>query len=191
MPFLEEIVAQINTTLKDRLASDRFLFLTRGISRAMVREGEEFPAFTDNTGEGTFNAIDDRFSICLYHKCEGVDFLDTTQGFGDQGDLSRESARMAMIVWANRRKVNLTQEQIAAAVVSAMPFSVDRQFQAERGIGGTVIEVQSIDHNQRSLWSREFPGFDFAITPEHAYFQVNYRVETIYDKSCIEFCQIC
>lgn len=191
MPFLNEIIEQINTTITGRLQSDSFLFSTHSISHQLSREGEQLPAFTDNNGEGSFNAIDDRFSVCLYHKCEGVDYLDTAQGFGDQGDLSRESARMSMIVWADRSKVNLAQEHLASAIVSAIPIGVDKEFQAERGISGTIIEMQSIDYNQRSLWGREFPGFDFAILPSHAYFQINYRVETLYDKSCIEFCPIC
>lgn len=192
MPFLEAIVNQVNQSIKDNLSSAKFILSARGISKQLPREEDGIPAFVDQSGEGSFNAFDDNFSVCIYHRNETTSFeTQLNSGFGDSDDLKRETANMVLICWADRRRVEVTQEQLAAAIVGSLPFSLGKTFVKDKNMTSALVEAVSIDHVSQNIWGREFKGIEFMLPPESIYFQINYRIETVYDKTCIEICEPC
>jgi len=192
MPFIESIVSQINDRILEKVSSTKAIFSIRGVSRQLPRVEDTIPAYVDDSGEGEFNAFDDDYSVCVYHKAETMTYSPEEGGtFGDKVDLQKETANMSLLCWADRSRIKVTQEALASAIASAFPYTVDKEFKKDRNISGVAIEISSVDNNSIGVWSREFQGIAYALPPESIYFQISYRIETIYDKDCLEICEEC
>jgi len=192
MPFLEGIVGQINDSILNKIANSSAILSIRGISKQVVRDQDAIPSYIDNSGNGVFNAFDDNYSICVYHKCDNMIYASKIEGtFGDGQELQQETAMMSLFCWADRARLKTTQEAIASAIASAIPYTVDTTFKTDRNLTGVSIEIVQIDNNPLTVWGREFQGIEYQLPPESIYFQIIYKIETVYDKGCLEICEEC
>jgi len=196
MPFLDSIVGLINTGIEDKLNASKVIISLKGISKQMPRTDEDsthIPAYVDNSGNGEFNAVDDRYSITIYHKCEGLNYEGVEQlDFGDGQLFSRETANMALFCWADRKRLQMTQEWLASVIAGGFPTTTTKAFNQSRlGLSDVAISISNVENNSQTVWAREFQNISYSLPPESILFQVNYTIATVYNKSCIELCEEC
>lgn len=191
--FLEQIVTNINNAIEAKLKSASVNISLHGISIQAKREDEQFPVYFDNSGEGTFNAIDDRFALCIYHKCNSLDF-ETTEilDFGDGEAFQTNTANMSVFIYGDRKKLKMIQETVILIVASALPATMPQSFTLNfNGLSSANISTVSSPNNSQDAWRQEFQNIEYTLAPEKFFVQLNYTIETIIQKSCIEVCAEC
>lgn len=197
MPYLDQIVTNINDAIIQKLQSNDINISLHGISKQVLRtdtnDETQIPLYVDYTGEGSFNAIDDRFALCIYHRCLNLNFQpETNIQFGDGQDFSRETAQMAVFIYGNRRKLKMTQETVISLVSSSLPDTLSQSFITNiAGFSSGFISAASSPNDSLAAWRQEFVNLPYVLPPEQFFVQLNYTIETIIQKSCIEICAEC
>lgn len=196
MPFLDSIVGLINDGITEKLSASKVTLSIKGISKQLPRtdtDSTQIPAYVDNFGQGTFSAIDDRYSVSIYHKCEGLTYqTEEALEFGDGQTFSRETAQMALFCVGDRRRLQMTQEWLASVVAAGFPYGVTKSFkQTHPGLNAVAITITNVENDSQVVWAREFVNIPYALLPESILFQLNYTIETVYNKSCVELCEEC
>lgn len=196
MPFLDSIVFEINESIRTKIDSKKVQLSMYGISKQLPRtdtDSTQIPVYVDNSGEGQFNAFDDNFSVCIYHKCDSLTYEPVEGlGFGDGQDFSRETANMQLFCWGDRNKLQMSQEWLAAVVSSGFPVGMNQTFRQSRpGLNSVDINIVSVENNSQTVWSREFQNIDYSLKPESIYFQTTYTIQTVFHKSCMALCDEC
>lgn len=196
MPFLDSIVGLINDGITEKLSASKVTLSIKGISKQLPRtdaDNTQIPAYVDNFGHGTFSAIDDRYSVSIYHKCEGLTYqTEESLEFGDGQTFSRETAQMALLCFGDRTRLQMTQEWLASVVAAGFPYGVTKSFkQTHTGLNAVAITITNVENDSQTVWAREFVNIAYALVPESILFQLNYTIETVYNKSCIELCEEC
>jgi hypothetical protein len=199
MPYLKEVVDQINLDLKEGiLFYSPFIPLLNGISELIpLEEGGDtssFPAMYNDDGVGEWAGANDRYNLVAYHRCLGRTFgVDAdVPNFGDSFDNHTETNQMLLCVWAERETLRLTKEEIQDKIVQGLPTNLSAQFQYDYdGINGVWVAATEINTNARSVWNEEFSGYDYKLSTSQVLFTVAYTVEIKYRKSCISDCKEC
>ena len=197
MPYLNEIVDQINLELKEGVFSySPFITLFNGVSELIpTTEGTDtasMPLLLNDDGEGTFSGIDDRYNLVVYHRCLGRTFGNEETNFGDFNDNYIETNNMIMVVWAKRDDLRLSKEAIQDKVIIGLPTDLSAQFKYDyAGVNAVYIAANEINTDAKSIWSQEFDGYDYQLGTSQVLFTVTYTVEVKYRKSCISDCKEC
>lgn len=197
MPYLEQIVININNAIVNKLQSSDISISVHGISKQVPRtdtnDETEIPLYVDYTGEGSFNAVDDKFALCIYHKCNSLNYQSESQlDFGDGQDFSRETAQMSVFIYGNRLKLKMTQETIISIVSASLPDTLPQSFITNiTGLSSGFISAVSSPNDSLAAWRQEFVNIAYPLPPEQFFVQLNYTIETVIQKSCIEVCAEC
>lgn len=191
--FLEQIVTSINDAIVLKLQSNDINISLHSISKQVprTRQGDEdqIPLYVDYMGEGSFNAIDDRFALCIYHTCNSLEFESKAElEFGDGQDFQTDTANMSVFIYGDRRKLKMIQETIIAIVASAMPASYTA---SAAGFSSANISSVSSPNDSLVAWRDQFQNIPYPLSPEKFFVQLNYQIQTIIQKSCIEVCAEC
>lgn len=119
------------------------------VAVAATQDGatRRFPAVISYLGEVTPVMIDDRYEILIYHKCDGIN-TQTVKGYGRRSDNMTETANMALLLFAFRRKVRKPIDWFEASIKKVMPRSIDQT--------GVVSYSSSFD--TLGLMTREWIG---------------------------------
>lgn len=195
MPYLDAIVTEINDSIKSKLTGEKFILSLQGISKQLPRtdtEETQLPVYVTNEGEGTFNAIDDRFTVNIYHKCEAIPYEPFDFGFGDDDTYKKENAQMAMFVVSNRKRIKMTENELISTITSSLPSVFSKDFKLSKpGLSAASIQITNIDNKAQDVWRREFINIDYPLLPESILFQVNYTITTVINTLCFEPCHQC
>lgn len=197
MPYLKEVVDQINTELSNEAFSFApFIPLFNGISELIpTTEGGDaasFPAMYDADGLGEFTSIDDRYNLVAYHRCLGRSYANEGVNFGDFNDNYVETNQMLLCIWAKKNDLRMTKETIQDKIVLSLPTDLSAQFKYDyAGINAVYIAANDINSDSRSVWAQEFAGYDYQLSTSDVLFTLTYSVEIKYRKSCISDCQEC
>ena len=197
MPYLKEVVDQINLELKEDVFSYApFITKFNGISELIPqKEGDKdtsFPALYDSDGNGEFTGIDDRYNLTVYHRCLGRSYAKEESNFGDNNDNYTETNQMLLVVWAERESLRLTKEEIQDKLILGLPTNLTSQFSYDYdGVNSVQIAANEINTDSKSVWSQEFTGYDYKLSTSQVLFALTYSVEIKYRKSCISVCKEC
>lgn len=192
MPYLDSIVKEINDSIKNNLTGDKFILSLQGISKQVPRtdtDQTQIPLYITNEGEGTFNAVDDHYTVNIYHKLEGLTHEPFDLGYGDSNTYQKENAQMIMFVLSDRNKIKMTEPELIGTITAMLPSNFSKSFKvAKPGLSQAGIQISSIDNDSQAVWRREFINVDYPLKPESIFFQINYTIATVINTLCYEPC---
>jgi hypothetical protein len=150
--------------------------------RGSVRVG--FPGVIMANGEVKYVGIDDVKSIIIYHKLNSATTTALNNGKGDNpGDLVNAYS-MSLLVYWDRRKLNLYPDELFQIIQARWP-------QVIMGIPDTkVVRIRISNSNMNSLqvFSQEYSYEDQKIPENVQLMQVNYTTEITFNPACITAC---
>jgi len=200
MPYINEIVSIINTTLATGKLSDdkRFVRQLHGLSETLPRNynnaQDGIPTLVDVNGGTMFSGFNDAYSIVIYHRCLSTNIVEAPVQFGDGNNAAREEASMRMIVWADRLKTKLQPQQLSFLLTSAVQQQLMyTQISSYPGLYGVTIEADRTNYDGVAIWQQEYklPAATYPVHPTHIYLALDYTIVTDYDVTCISDCPTC
>lgn len=190
MPKLSEIVTQINTDLiTNQFKGRKFQKgAFKGIAELVrsSKEGETKPGIVADDGQVTKVTIDDTMSFLAYHRVMDVENEDIP-GFGDLVYV-KETATIKLVMYADRRKVKITKEQMMSGISLGMPREFSLAFRDSLNIRGINVELGSFETDKSVVWSSEF-GIDQALyKPNTILISYTYQIVTETKSDCFILC---
>jgi hypothetical protein len=178
MHSIHDIVGKINESL-DLPQAD-----IHCIAQTVLRKDEKLPAVIGKKGEGLYVGFDDKKGIILYHKLNAVTTsIKVKSGYGDSAGAIANSYAMSMIVFLNRKKVNLYADELFTTIQSQFPQNVTLT-----PYNTITISFNNVILNDLQVYAQEYLSETYRLTPEHNLFQINYTVETTFSKDCFNTC---
>lgn len=198
MPFIEKIVDYINTSLKDSSLKDKrfqpgkYVGLTTVLPRMNGTVLEQLPATCDENGEYKTVEPNDKFNIIIYHKTISNIYTKVTQqpgikSYGDDYAL-KCTTEMQLAVIADLRKVKMLAEQIEPLVIYGIPQRLTDALMVEFGFRSCLITPTASVMDKINVFRQEYPQTAYFLKPFHQLFLIRYRIETGFDKNCVEKC---
>ncbi len=196
MPYLKNIVNFINISLQSTVLKDKRFQNSKvvGITQSIVRKkGDAFeyvPSYIDDKGEIKYIGVDDSFDIMIYHKVNtiSVSKANVNKGYGDNTAYDANVARMSMIVFGQRNKLMLSNDDLSIYLQSSMPEAVSKKLLNELQFKAANINISDIVLNDQQVFQEEYQGFPFFLKPEQYLFKINYTIESAFLKKCFNTC---
>lgn len=195
MPYLDQIVAKINTDLKaNSLGDAKILSNLKGICTVMVvNDGEvsRFPSLVEDTGQGTF-PLDDRYNLTVYHRCLSKSIVSDECNYGNGNDNKIMTCNMVAVCFAKKGQLQRSKDEIEDLIVGGLPTELDSTFKADYdGLNGVNIAATEINTDHLAVWNQEFNNYKYQLKTDQTLFAVNYTVEIKYKQSCLSVCSTC
>lgn len=198
MPFIEKIVDAINTSLKESSLNDKrfqpgkYVGCTTLLARINGNQLETLPAICDDNGEYKTVEPNDKFNIIIYHKTISNVYAKVVnnpqvRSYGDDYALKCTS-EMQLTVIADSRKVKMLAEQLEPLIIYGIPQHLSKQMMIDLGFRSCVITPISSTLEKINVFRQEYPNTQYFLKPFHQLFSIRYRVETGFDKNCVEKC---
>lgn len=195
MPYLKEIVQEINQQLEVNIINDKLIPLFSGICTLVPVMDEQigrFPTFMNVDGNAEFNAIDDRKNFCVYHKVNSKTISKYESNFGDGNDTKIMVVDMSLICFAKKSQLRLTSDEIEDLILATLPTELNYTWLSNYpGLSFVTIAANSIVSDAYEVWNAEFDNYKFMIRNDQALFKLHYQIELIYRQSCLTTCQTC
>jgi hypothetical protein len=193
MPYLNEIVEAINTSLSQRLSQFSNLSGSKleGIAFNVVRNGDSgadtVPAVIDEYSVIRDVIINDTYPMTIYHRVSDVSErpVQAKYAFGDQPALRTAIYSCKMIAISKVPRIKMTHVQLYSLLSLSMPakVSIDKE-----GIDDIAIEVQGGVINHSAVFNEEYRGSREFVGIEDIMISITYQVTVLYNRSCINIC---
>ena len=200
MPLLNQIVQLINEGLKVKALSDK-RFATgdyNGIAIPVYREKiggpagqrQSLPCVYQEGDSAKYVGIDDTMPIIIYHRLlrNTAPPQQAKNQFGDGNRWIKSSATLIMIVYADRSRINLSQDDLEALIISGMIDEIPRAQYPSTGVSSILVTHQETNFSAQSIFAQEYQNVDFFLKPESILFQITYTIGVQYSKSCLSIC---
>lgn len=195
MPALRQITAIINTALETGVFSTRafqsskFDTLADQVS-AMVDDVKiTRPVITDNSGEQHDLAIDDIYSLQVYHRNLSLVLEDDQlENFGDEGNTTKETAEMLLICIGDKNRLEVVEQDVASAIWTNVPRILDHATLQTLQIQGCSIESGEVNVKSEEVFLQEYPGVEFNLKQSYFMLSLRYKIVTIFNKKCFQLC---
>ncbi len=197
MSVIANVISTINDTISGNQFTDkRFQKGTfYGIGEEFERRNDDvietFIGESDVNGNVTPYFIDDTKTFILYHVVNGVQPafpVDSDDGFGDGRDVI-EVYDMRLVFWGDRKRLQLTREDILTGIVSGFPQQMIRSELSGWGVSGVTLEMGNTNIDKNAVYRNEYSGTQLRIKPQHIMLSMEYTVEITYRQGCITLCQ--
>lgn len=185
--MISQVIHDINVELKklfEKVPGVKVYGLAQTMMRKIGTQTELIPALVDNKGEGTYVGIDDKHPVILYHKTNSINTTIENNGRGDSSGSLKNTYRQSIIIYLNRKKLNLLPDELYMHIQAVFP---------ERFIHENVqvsVRFDSVNLSSTQVWAAEYQR-EFTLPPEANLFAVNYIVETTFKKKCFDKCINC
>lgn len=188
MPFTEKIVKHINDSLKacSLFTDGKFHEIATIIARKKTQAAplETLPGILEGKDYKTIEP-NDKFGLIVYHKVISNQYSYDKQGsFGD-GFRNKSVTEMSMIVWADLLKLKSDVEPV---IIHSMPQGLSTALKQELSLISCLITPTGSTMDRLMVFRQEYPQSDFFLKPNHQFFSIRYRIETSFDKRCIDKC---
>lgn len=149
-----------------------------------VDEGEKtFPAEVDDKGEGKYVGVDDNSPIILYHKCDDVKSNTVTKGGYGEQSFQSNTYNLKLIVYFDRRRVNLSPDELMLYIQSNFPDNLKSQPYISN-----YVRFAGVILNTKAVFNDEYKGIEFSIPLHCSMFQIGYTIESKFVKNCFAKC---
>jgi hypothetical protein len=197
MPFIEEIVTYINTSLaagslnKDKLKPATFYGLSnvierskKGVSQSQV---ELLPAIVDANGKATPITPDSKKAIQIYHKLLSNVYSTEKRSYGDGYDY-KSISELSMVVLTNSKLTGILKEKIEPVVVFGLPQRLSTALIANLKIVRCLITPISSNMDHVQVFATEYPRSDYFLNEQVSMFSLRYKIEMTFSQPCVEQC---
>jgi hypothetical protein len=197
MAYLKYIVEFINAQLNEGLLSNekyrnkKIIAIAQSMPRRESDKNLElFPSFVDEDGEGQYIGPDDEFDFIGYHRVNtiGVGKAVLNKGFGDGKGYDANSIKMSYVVFAQRDRLKLTNDELALYIQVHFPEALEKALMEKCQLKVCNINITDIILNDLQVFNEEFQGIEFFLKPEQYLLKVNYTIESAFSKKCFTTC---
>lgn len=196
MAFSDTIVKFINDSLKaGSLKSKKFQpGAYHGIVTLVARKAADgktlqlLPGIADPDGNYTTVEPNDKFNVIIYHRTlsNSYQYL-KNDSYGDQQNI-KATNEMAMLVWVDNKKTQLSPEQLEALFVAGMPQKLTADLKKDLGVMNCMINPLASNMDKLSVFRQEYQNIEFFLRPYHTFFQLRYRAELTFSQGCLTTC---
>lgn len=186
MAFIDQIVGKINTSIDTVLTA--YKRNVKGVCD-ITNDGEDRLYLRTATGE-EFAVLDDNYSIVLFHLAEQTSYSPLDDQFGEADDMYQSQTSIELIAYAYEG-ANLNNRSLASLIVSALPSEITLDNQTDKGLYQTIIEVQTSNYNSVEVFSKLYPGVEYAVPPKDCLVSVIYTVTSSINRTCLPTCLNC
>lgn len=199
MPYIANIVDLVNTSLATKLVDgSRFVKQLNGLSELIPRnEGDDqttLPVLVSTNDYKTFDGLDDRYSIQIYHRVISVEQVESPLSFGDGATNGREEAKMRIVCFADRKRTKLDPYAMAFLLRSTLNEQfTDTQLIPFSGLLGAIVEATQDNYDGVEVWQNEYtlPSESYPVKLHQMLLSIDYTITTDYNTSCITSCLEC
>ena len=196
MPKLESILPLINAELETKLFNTRRFQggkLYDNIARSLSTQENEAatvrPVITDNDGQATPMDINDAKPFILYHHIVGLAHEDSSEEeFGEPGTGIKETADINLIFAGDRRVLEVIPEDVGAGIYAFLLRQLPHATLQSLSLLSYSLIPSSVETDMQKVMAQEYQGIEFIVDPSFIYISVNYKLITIYSKSCFSLC---
>lgn len=183
--LLRSLIDELNKSFTGIIPGLKTYGLAQSIVRTVGTEQELLPGVAGKDGEIKYVGIDDTAPIIIYHRNSGITTTRVTnrQGYGDGLSNLVNTYQMAMIVFIDHKKTKLYPEELFLFLQSNIPDAVKSEPYKNISIRTTNVIL-----NSQLIFSAEYAGTAFKLPVEKSLFQINYTIESTFDKNCFAKC---
>lgn len=183
--LLRSLIDELNKTFSGVIPGLKAYGLARSIVRTVGSELELLPGVANKDGEITYVGIDDIDPVIIYHRNSGIATarLTNRQGYGDGYSDLVNTYQMAMIVFINHKMTRLYPEELFLFLQASMPDAAKSD-----PYKNITIRTINVILNSQLVFSAEYAGTAFKLPVEKSLFQINYVIESTFNKNCFAKC---
>lgn len=186
-----EIVDYINSEIQEnQFSAARFQAGSfDGIAELIRTDSETKPGIVDHYGDVTYCGIDDTKPFQVYHRVITPEAeWNIEEDFGDKKNI-RENTNMLMVVIGDRRRLQLTAEQIKTGIAAALPLELPDSELISLGLKSANILPGSFNWNREEVYRGEYNLREIMLNTNTIMFSLAYVIETVYDQTCFTLCE--
>lgn len=130
--------------------------------------------------------VNDIYPFSIYHRCNGMTFKDAPQTFGDGNGMVQINADMYLVVYADRYKINYTQEDIILKVATGLNQTLTVADLGNSGLQKVKASVVRANNNSIQVFSGEYgneASCPFQLS--NVYFGIQYQLEIVAHSACL------
>lgn len=178
---VSNIITEVNKSIPECLKAKVY-----GLAQTVIRTraGDEYeflPGIVSDNGEVKYVGLDDTESIIIYHKCKGIT-CNTKPGRGDSYDVLNVYDN-AMIVYSDRQKTKLRPDELVLLIQANLPSTITL---APYML--IAVKFLNVVLNDQVVFLQEYKETDFRLPANKNLIQINYSIETTFQKRCFKEC---
>lgn len=197
MPFLNEVAEFINDSLQkgslNKAALQPAIF--NGLSSQLVRKKlvadkkapiEIVPAII---GAGIEKVItpDSKVAVQVYHKQTANVYAYEKKSHGN-GHQIRQVSDLSMVVLTNSKLTKVPKEALEPLFIVGWPQHLTETVRAGLKLMQCLIKPVGSNMDHIQVFRQEYPQSDYFLTEHSSMFLIKYRVELLFDQSCVPDC---
>jgi hypothetical protein len=192
MNYIETISAYINSELNavfdnPCITDANIINIAQPLPRAKGEVVEVLPCYVDNSGEAAYVGPDDDYSLIAYHR---INMIKTgkanAKAFGDDKQFDANQAQMSLVVFGRRDILQMTAPDMAIYLQAAWPYTVPAAIRQALSFYQVNISINEILLNDMQVFAEEFKNIDYFVKPEQFLFKINYTIESIFQRGCLQ-----
>lgn len=136
-------------------------------------------------GHGTDVYPDGTYPFSIYHRClNGAFSINHDTSYGDHSGI-KESNSMVAIVYADPKKVGITQEDLAFLIGAGLLLNKvpATSADASKKSWADVIPI-GFNNDSRQVFTGEYEA-EYALQPQSIFFSISYKIEITADRDCV------
>lgn len=192
MPYYNEIITAIDSAIvAGALTDKRFQnkkFAGLCYLTPVKIEGQTLTAFVPakikTLNDYEIIAPDDKFNLITYHRLLSSQHQRDIDQFGAM----RTTSEMVLTVISFTSKVNLIADQLEALFLAGFPVAMSKPFTEALKMQSINVDVISSAFDNVSIFNTEYRGQTYFLKPQTVMFQIRYRIEATYSKTCLTLC---
>lgn len=172
---IHDIIKVVNDSLKG-LVDDA---VWQGVASNVKRKDVSQPEINEK-----YAGIDDVHPLVAYHKLISLNSsVIARSGYGDSAGYIKNAYSLALVVFVNRGKCKLYQDQVLLAIQANLPDLIDAPpYKSVQVIMGRV------DLDSETVYGQEYTNARYKLGTDQYLFRINYTIETTFKKGCFHRC---
>ena len=183
MPSINDIITEINKKIPVITGSS-----INGVAISALRSEKKQPVVY-GIKEGMSVAVDDKYSVILYHKLNTLNVsYKAKEGYGRGLGVIVNSYGCQMIIFLNRKRLAWTVDELFTYLQASIPnILLQQNGQTLEPYKQIIFQITSAVLNDETVWAQEYSE-SYRLPPEHNLFQIKYTVEAAFEKDCFINC---
>lgn len=193
--YVPQIVQYINSVLQTSLSgrqfqSGKYFTIAKQVVRKDEKKETSFVVIFDNDGNEISDIINDTYPIVIYHRMTGQAFFDVAQNqansFGDGTNNKGLTSNMVMVVYGDRKRLKMTQEELSSLIYAYFPAEM---LPAVKSMltGLDTCTFAPLATNNVSIQVAQAEGIK--VEPENILFALNYQIKEVVNSNCLSECE--